>query len=90
MLLEFYGLECGHCMNMNPVVEKLEKELGVKLEKFETWHNEENARKQGEYDKNFCGGVPFFFNTNTGSFVCGEATYETMKTWAEGKLAPLQ
>lgn len=85
MLMEFYGKECHHCIKMAPLVEKLEKEEGVKVEKYETWHNEENAKKIQEYDKGLCGGVPFFIDTDTGKHICGEASYEELKKWAKEK-----
>lgn len=81
-LLEFYGTECPHCIKMHPLVERLEKETGAKVEKFEVWHNEENSKKMDEYDKNYCGGVPFFFNTKTNKWICGETGYEDLKRWA--------
>ena len=65
MLLEFYGTECPHCVSMKPLVEKLEKETGMKIEQYEVWHNEENMRKMEEYGAGLSGGVPFFFNTET-------------------------
>jgi len=67
---------------MEPLVERLEKEVGVKVEKYEVWHNAENARKMQEYDRGNCGGVPFFFNTETNAMICGEAPYEKLKEWA--------
>ncbi|MEK7091578.1 MAG: hypothetical protein AAB900_01185 [Patescibacteria group bacterium] len=82
MLLEFYGEACHYCLEMEPRVEKLEKEPGVKVEKYETWHNEENARKLDEIDRDLCGGVPFFYNTETKKFICGGADYEELKAWA--------
>jgi thiol-disulfide isomerase/thioredoxin len=82
MLLEFYGTECPHCVRMAPVVDKLEKEEGVTIEKYETWHNEENAENMNTYDTGLCGGVPFFFNTETKAFICGETSYEALKKWA--------
>ena len=84
MLLEFYGTECSHCVSMKPLVEKLEKETGMKIEQYEVWHNEENMRKMEEYDAGLCGGVPFFFNTETKKFLCGGESYEELKKWAEG------
>jgi len=68
---------------MHVRVEQLEKELGVKVERFEVWHNEENAKKMGEYDKGLCGGVPFFFNTESQKAICGEAPYKILKEWAK-------
>jgi thiol-disulfide isomerase/thioredoxin len=84
MLLEFYGTECPHCIHMQPLIEQLEKEEGVEITQYETWHNEDNAKKMQEYDKGLCGGVPFFFNTDTGKHICGGADYETLKQWAKG------
>lgn len=84
-LLEFYGEECPHCVRMKELVVKLEKEEGVKVESFEVWHNEENVRKQEGYDKDLCGGVPFFYNTETEKFICGEAEYDELKKWAKGE-----
>lgn len=89
MLLEFYGTECPHCERMKPKIERLEKEKGVLVEKYEVWHDEANARKLAEYDKGLCGGVPFFFNTETGAYMCGEADYEEVLAWAEPKKAAM-
>ena len=82
MLIDFYGKECPHCITMMPLVEKLEKEAGLKVEKYEVWHNEENTKKMAEYDKGRCGGVPFFINTDTNVIICGEASYEELRNWA--------
>lgn len=82
MLLEFYGTECGHCLAMHPLVDRLEKETGLVVEKIETWHNEENEAKRQQYDQNLCGGVPFFINTDSGASLCGEVSYEQLKAWA--------
>jgi len=84
-LLEFYGTECPHCIIMHDLVERLEKEEGIKIDSFECWHNEENAKKLEELDKDMCGGVPFFYNTKTKKFICGDASYEILKAWAKGE-----
>jgi len=83
-LLEFYGTECPHCEHMHELVAKLEKEEGVKVDTFEVWHNKENEAKLLELDKNFCGGVPFFYNTQTNTWICGEESYDKLKEWALG------
>lgn len=85
MLIDFYGQECPHCVKMNPLVDKLEKEEGIKVERVETWHNEENVKKYEQYEKGRCGGVPFFINTDTDKFICGEAGYEDLKKLAKGE-----
>ena len=83
MLLEFYGTECPHCARMELLVERLEKEEGVLVEKYEIWHNEENAEKMNQYDTGLCGGVPFFYNTETKAYICGDVSYEELKKWAK-------
>ena len=84
-LIEFMGLECVHCNDMKPLIDKLEKELGVKVNKIEVWHNASNAAKLKESDKIGCGGVPFFLNENTGKAVCGAMSYDELKKWAKGE-----
>jgi len=81
-LLEFYGEECAHCETMKPLVKRLEKETGLKVKKYEVWHNEKNAKLMDKYDKKYCGGVPFFYNTKTDKWLCGAADYEKLKKWA--------
>lgn len=84
-LIEFYGTECPHCNTMKPLVAKVEKELKVKVDKLEVWHNAKNAQMMQQYDKGRCGGVPFFFNKKTGKYICGSVPYEKLKSWAQGK-----
>jgi len=84
MLIEYYGEECPHCKKMAILIERLKGE-GFSVESYETWHNEENAKKFTEHEKGTCGGVPFFINTESGKTICGATDYETLKAWAEGK-----
>ena len=83
-LLEFYVEECSHCHAMASLVERLNEEEKLAVEKYEVWHNKENAEKAAEYDKGLCGGVPFFYNTESKGFICGEASYNDLKAWANG------
>jgi thiol-disulfide isomerase/thioredoxin len=83
-LLEFTGRECTHCREMDPLIERLEKEEGIAIEKLEVWHNPENAKLMEELDQVKCGGVPFFYNKKTGTWICGSTSYEKLKTWATG------
>lgn len=78
----FTGTECTHCHEMNPLVEKLEQETGVTVDRLEVWHNAENAKLLQQYDKGFCGGIPFFYNTKSGKWICGNCEYEELKAWA--------
>lgn len=85
MLYEFYGDSCPHCIEMMPVVEKLEKELGVKVEKLEVWNNEANAEKLEEIDRGLCGGVPFFYNDENKDFICGSCDEGRLRAWMKGE-----
>ena len=84
-LYEFYGDGCPHCEKMEPKVEQLQDEEEVKVEQLEVWEDQENAEKQQELDDGKCGGVPFFYNTESDEYICGEADIETLKNWAQGK-----
>ena len=84
-LIEFYGTECVHCKDMEPLIEKLEKEEGIKIERLEVWHDSKNAELLQKLDNGKCGGVPFFYNNKTGKWICGSADYEKLKAWAKGE-----
>jgi len=83
-LLFFYGLECPHCISSEKFVDQFISE-GLDIKKIEVWHNKENDKMLEELDKgdDCCGGVPFFLNQNNGQTICGEASYEEIKTWAK-------
>jgi len=84
-LVEYYGTECHFCIQMAPLVEQLENELGIKITKKETWHNAANQAEFQEVDAGKCGGVPFFINKKSGKIICGAASFEKLKAWAQGK-----
>jgi hypothetical protein len=73
---------------MKPIVEKMEKETGIELEKLEIWHNEKNAdlmRSYREVITKVCGGqlrTPTFLNTDTNDVMCGEVSFKKLKEWA--------
>lgn len=81
-LIMFTGTECTHCHEITPLVEKLEKETGVIVDRLEVWHNAENAKLLKQYDQDFCGGIPFFYNTKSNKWICGGCEYEELKAWA--------
>lgn len=90
MLLEFYGQECPHCLKMADLISRLKNEAGINIKQYEVWHNDENLKKMQEQDKGLCGGVPFFWNTESGKFICGETSYEELKKWAIGEVVITQ
>ena len=84
-LLEFFGTECPHCKDMDPLIKRLEKELKVRVRRLEVWHNEANRKKMEDLDRGKCGGVPFFFNEETKKWICGAVDYEELGKWASKK-----
>jgi hypothetical protein len=67
---------------MHDLVVRLESEEGIKVEALEVWHNKENEKRLIDIDKDFCGGVPFFYNTKTEKWICGDTDYKELKDWA--------
>jgi len=43
-LIWFHGRECPHCRKLAPLVDQFEAETGIRLERLEVWHNDENAK----------------------------------------------
>jgi hypothetical protein len=72
---------------MFPLIDRLKEETGLEVQKVETWHNAENAKKLQELDNGKCGGVPFFWNEETKEFICGNTEYDKLKGWATKKSA---
>ncbi len=67
---------------MEPLIQQLERETSVQVERLEVWHDEKNMKTLEGYDKGVCGGVPYFYNTETNKSICGEATIEELKEWS--------
>jgi len=83
-LLMFYGTECTHCHEMDPLIKKLEEEEKIEVERVEVWHDEKNMADLQKLDNGKCGGVPFFYNKKNDKWICGSANYEKLKEWALG------
>ncbi len=83
-LLMFYGTECQHCHEMDPLIKKLEKKEKIKIEKLEVWHNSKNKGLLEKLDQGSCGGVPFFYNEKSKKSLCGSVDFATLKKWAKG------
>lgn len=87
-LIMFHGRECPHCQRMMPLVDRLEEETGVKLERLEVWHNEKNADLMRSFRNIIepkCRSqlrTPTFLNTETNDVMCGEVEYGVLKKWA--------
>jgi len=89
-LLFFFGESCPYTKIVAPAIECVELSLqssGQKgISRLEVYSNQENSMKYIEVGgRQKCGGVPFFYNARTGESVCGAATCERLKLWAQTK-----
>lgn len=75
----FYEEKCDPCVVMEPIVDKLEKELNVKIDRLEVWYNQSNRQLLDKYADFTI--VPFFYNEKTSQKISGETDYETLKNW---------
>ncbi len=82
-LIMFYEEKCVPCVAMEPLINQLEKELGVKIAKLEAMRDEKNRQLLERYAG--VSMVPFFYNEITGERMSGESDYESLKKWAQGK-----
>jgi thiol-disulfide isomerase/thioredoxin len=86
-LLMFVGTDCPHCMAMRPLLAKLAFDTGIVVEERDTWKNQSDYRLLENYQEKIgdkdCDGIPFFYNTKTEKYLCGEVNYKTLKKWAE-------
>mmetsp|Transcript_5279 Transcript_5279/g.10543 ORF Transcript_5279/g.10543 Transcript_5279/m.10543 type:complete len:332 (-) Transcript_5279:69-1064(-) len=85
-LLMFTGDNCDHCDQMEPYLKRLEKELGVRVHRFNVWREQVNFKLFEKLDEGQkCGGLPYFYNTKTKQCVCGATTFGNLRAWAKGK-----
>lgn len=87
-IIFFHGEDCPHCQHMKPIVEKMEKELKIKVDKKEVWYNDENAdlmRKYADIITANSGdgdlGVPAFVDIKNKEALVGEQLEVDLKKW---------
>jgi len=85
-LLMFRGRGDDYCAQMEPLIQQLEGELGLRVRTFEVWYDTKNVELLQKFDRGRCGGVPFFYNKQSRRFICGATTYANLKTWALGEI----
>jgi thiol-disulfide isomerase/thioredoxin len=82
-LIMFYADNCEPCVVMNLMVERLEKEHAVKVDRLEVWFDKENQKLLEKYAG--LSTVPFFYNERSGEKISGETDFDTLERWALGK-----
>lgn len=87
-LIFFYGEHCSFTKKVQNEVNCLEIHLNKQINKKEVWNNIENQKLYQEVGGlNSCGGVPFFYNKNTGKSICGATSCDILKIWADSSLS---
>jgi hypothetical protein len=63
----------------------MERAIGQRIVQLEVWENEENQKMyEATQGSDLCGGVPFFYNSETGQSICGATTCDNLIKWARG------
>jgi len=91
-IIFFHGADCPHCKHMMPIVENIEKEIKMKIEKREVWYDDDNADMMRKYEDIIRKGspdgdmgVPAFVDIKNKEALIGEQTKEDLKAWLMGK-----
>jgi thiol-disulfide isomerase/thioredoxin len=91
-MIVFYGQTCPHCRAIMPILDRLENEDGVLLERLEVWNNPENQERMEAlthlYEKESGGNmiVPSFYDPVTDRLLCNPGSYEKLKQWMDVSL----
>ena len=87
-LYYFQSVGCAFCKEIDPIVEKLNKE-GYDILRLDL-SEEDNQGLHREIENKYdlrCG-TPFLVDGSNGNNICGEANEEMIKKWADGEEIP--
>lgn len=79
-LLYFFGKECLASHEMNPIIDQLELESGMQIDRLEVWHDEQNSDIFHRIDTTRSFSTPFFINLKTGRWACGVISHDTLRS----------
>jgi hypothetical protein len=85
-LLEFHTDNNDMCEQMEPVIERLEADLGTKVRRINIFRRREFMGLLEAIGFDECGSIPFYYNRRTGQAVCGATSYLNLKRWGTGDL----
>ena len=83
-MLEFITEGSDHCIQMEPVVKRLEQDLCIKVRKIDISKRSDFMKLYDCVGGNECGSVPFFYNRRTAQAICGATPYQNLKNLAMG------
>ena len=88
-LIEFHSDNNDHSRQMEPVLERLEKDLQTKVRRVNISRRREFYGLMEAMGHDECGSLPFYYNRRTAQAVCGATSYLNLKRWATGDLKHL-
>lgn len=83
-LLSFHSDNNDVCEQMEPVVQRLEEEMNVKVRRINAFRRREFFTLLEAMGHDECGNLPFYYNRRSAQAVCGATTYKNLKLWAGG------
>jgi hypothetical protein len=85
-LLEFHTDNNDMVTQMEPVLERLEEDLGTKVRRINIFRRKEFMGLLEAIGFDECGSIPFYYNRRTGQAICGPTSYLNLKRWGTGDL----
>ena len=87
-LYYFHSIGCAFCKQIDPIIEKLNKEGYdiLRLDVGETDNNGLHKEVQEKY-KIDCG-TPLLIDVDSGNYICGYRGSDIIKKWADGEQIP--
>ena len=87
-LYYFNSVGCAFCKQINPIVEKLNKEGYDILILDEADKDNYGLKREIENKYDLRCGTPFLVDGSNGNNICGQATEDMIKKWADGEEIP--
>jgi len=89
-LYYFHSAGCGFCKQVDPIIEKLNKEGYDILKLDESEKDNQGLHREIENKYDLRCGTPFLVDGSNGNNICGQvqANEETIKKWADGEVIP--
>tara|TARA_B100000214_G_C23582688_1_gene452573 strand:- start:21 stop:572 length:552 start_codon:yes stop_codon:yes gene_type:complete len=87
-LYYFNSVGCAYCKQINPIVEKLNKEGYDILILDEADKDNYGLKREIENKYDLRCGTPFLVDGSNGNNICGQATEDMIKKWADGEEIP--
>lgn len=85
-LISFESDDYDHCRQMQPVLRRLEEDLGTLIRRINIARRKEFLGVLEAMGHNDCGTLPFYYNRRTGQAICGATSYMNLRRWGTGDL----